>query len=46
MRGTAPARTFVVHGDPDASDAMRLAIDRELGWRDVRVPQHGETVAL
>ncbi|MBL8343998.1 MAG: MBL fold metallo-hydrolase [Rubrivivax sp.] len=46
MRGTAPARTFVVHGEAEASDAMRQAIERELGWRDVRVPQHGETVAV
>ncbi len=46
MRGTAPAMTFVVHGEAEASDAMRQAIERELGWRHVRVPQHGETVTL
>ena len=46
MRGTAPARTFVVHGEAEAADAMRQAIERELGWREVRVPQFGETVAL
>jgi metallo-beta-lactamase family protein len=40
-----PEQVFVVHGEPDASDALRCRIQDELGWR-VRVPQHGETVAL
>jgi metallo-beta-lactamase family protein len=36
-----PRQTFVVHGEPEASDALRQAIARELGWA-VRVPpQHG-----
>jgi metallo-beta-lactamase family protein len=39
----APRQTFVVHGDPDASDALRLRIKDQLGWA-VRVPQHGEQV--
>jgi len=38
-----PRQTFVVHGEPDASDALRIRIKDELGWK-VRVPQHGETV--
>ncbi len=38
-----PAQTFVVHGEPEAADALRSAIADELGWA-VRVPQHGETV--
>jgi len=48
LRGfhSPPRQTFVVHGEPDAADSLRLAIVRELGWRDVRVPQHGETVTL
>ena len=37
-----PRQTFVVHGEPDAADALRLRIKDELGWA-VRVPQHGET---
>jgi metallo-beta-lactamase family protein len=41
----APQQTFVVHGEPDAADAMRVAIQNDLGWR-VRVPEHGEQVAL
>jgi len=40
-----PSQVFVVHGEPAASDALRSRIQDELGWR-VRVPQHGETVAL
>ncbi|MFO1266333.1 MAG: MBL fold metallo-hydrolase [Rubrivivax sp.] len=42
----APKLTFVVHGDPEATDAMRQAVEREFGWPAVRVPQLGETVAL
>jgi len=38
-----PRQTFVVHGEPDASDALRMRIKDQLGWK-VRVPQHGETV--
>lgn len=32
-----PRQTFVVHGEPEASDALRALISRELGWA-VRVP--------
>lgn len=35
-----PRQTFVVHGDPGASDALRQRIERELGWA-ARVPPHG-----
>ncbi|MBT9596829.1 MAG: MBL fold metallo-hydrolase [Vitreoscilla sp.] len=35
-----PRQTFVVHGDPEASDALRQAISRDLGW-PVRVPPQG-----
>ena len=41
----APAQVFVVHGEPEASDALRSRIQDELGWR-VRVPQHQETVEV
>jgi metallo-beta-lactamase family protein len=46
LRGAAaaPRQTFVVHGEPEASDTLRTRIADELGWR-VRVPQHGEHVA-
>jgi metallo-beta-lactamase family protein len=36
-----PQQAFVVHGEPDAADTLRLRLKDELGWR-VRVPQHGE----
>lgn len=36
-----PRQTFVVHGEPDAADALRLRVADELGWA-VRVPQPGE----
>jgi metallo-beta-lactamase family protein len=39
----APRQVYVVHGEPDASDALRLRIRDELGW-PTQVPQHGEMV--
>ena len=36
-------QTCVVHGERDASDALRLRIQDELGWR-VQVPEHGACV--
>jgi metallo-beta-lactamase family protein len=39
----APRQTYVVHGEPDAADAMRLRVRDGLGW-PARVPQHGEVV--
>ena len=35
-----PRQTFVVHGEPEAADALRQRIARELGWA-VRVPPQG-----
>jgi metallo-beta-lactamase family protein len=34
-----PRRTFVTHGEPGPSDALRQRIERELRW-DVLVPEH------
>ena len=39
-----PARTFVVHGEPDAADALRAALQDRLGWRGVGVAAYGQTV--
>ena len=36
----APRQVFVVHGEPEAADALRQRIARELGW-PVRVPPQG-----
>lgn len=40
-----PRRTFIVHGEPEASDALRHRIQEELGW-DCEVPEHGQRVEL
>ncbi len=47
MRGfsTVPRQTFITHGEPDAADAMRQRIERELGW-SCRVPEYLESVSL
>jgi metallo-beta-lactamase family protein len=36
----APDQVYVVHGEPESSDALRQRIERELKWRAV-VPEHG-----
>lgn len=36
----APRQVFVVHGEREASDALRFRIRQELGWRAM-VPDHG-----
>lgn len=41
----APKVTYITHGEPDAADALRARINRELGWQ-VRVPEHLESVTL
>ncbi len=41
----APRRTFVTHGEPAPSDALRARIKRELGW-ECHVPEYLETVEL
>jgi len=40
-----PRVVFVTHGEPDAADAMRLRIKRELGW-NAHVPEYLEYVDL
>ena len=42
---TPPRRTFITHGEPLASDALRQRIERELGW-SVHIPDHCESVDL
>jgi metallo-beta-lactamase family protein len=43
--GRAPRQTFITHGEPAASDALRQRIERDLGWA-CRVPEHAEVVSL
>ena len=42
---TAPERTFVTHGEPAASDALRRHIEETLHWR-CEVPNYLESVEL
>ncbi len=40
-----PKRTFITHGEPTASDALRARITQVKGW-DCKVPDHLEQVEL
>ena len=40
-----PRGVFVVHGEPDAADALRVRIERELGWA-AHVPDYLERIVL
>jgi metallo-beta-lactamase family protein len=40
-----PKQTFVVHGEPNASDVLRRRISQELGW-SVSVPEYRDSVEL
>lgn len=42
---SAPRMTYITHGEPESSDALRLRIKRELGW-PARVPEHLESISL
>ncbi len=48
LRGfkTPPGQTFVVHGESGASSPFVQAIKGQLGWREVRMPAPGESIAL
>lgn len=41
----APRRTFITHGEPRASEALRLRIEEDLDWR-CHVPEHMEVALL
>ena len=40
-----PRRTFITHGEPEASDALRRRIEETLGW-PAAVPEHAERILL
>jgi metallo-beta-lactamase family protein len=40
-----PKRVFIVHGEPEASEALRVRIGRELGW-DAQVPLQNRVLPL
>lgn len=41
----APGRVFITHGEPQAADALRQKIERELGW-NCTVPYYLQSVPL
>lgn len=41
----APARTFIVHGEAEAAEALRVRIDKDLGW-DATVPRQDQAFDL
>lgn len=41
----APSRVFIVHGEADASEALRVRIDRELEW-NATVPRQDQVFDL
>ena len=43
--GVAPRMTFITHGEPAASEALKLRFERELGWA-VSVPAHLQEVVV
>lgn len=47
LRGfeSAPKKTFIIHGEPVAADAMRVHVEEQLHWRTI-VPEYLETVTL
>jgi len=47
LRGfeSAPKKTFIIHGEPVAADAMRVHVEEQLHWRTI-VPEYLETVNL
>ncbi len=40
-----PGQTFLVHGEPDAAEALRARIGRRLGW-DVTIPEYQQVIEL
>jgi metallo-beta-lactamase family protein len=40
-----PKMTFVTHGEPTASDALRRRIEEELGWQ-CQIPEYRDQVDL
>lgn len=40
-----PESVFITHGEPDAAEALRLRVERDLNWR-ARVPEYRDTIDL
>lgn len=42
---TKPKRTFIIHGEPEASEALAIRLNRDLGWNSI-VPEYLESFEL
>jgi len=40
-----PARTFITHGEPSASAALRAHLEEALGWRS-EIPGDGDAIRI
>jgi metallo-beta-lactamase family protein len=40
-----PSKVFIVHGEPEASEVLRVRINRELNWKTT-VPRQDQTFTL
>jgi len=40
-----PSCVFIVHGETETSEALRVRIDKELGW-DAAVPRQDQVIEL
>ena len=43
--GPRPREIYLVHGEPEARDALRLKISEQLGW-ECNIPDYRETASL
>jgi metallo-beta-lactamase family protein len=42
----APQQTFIVHGEPEANDALKAKIEEKFSWPSVRAPEYVNNVIL
>ncbi len=42
----SPKYTFIIHGEPEASLALKEEIEHKLKWNNVIIPAHLETISL
>jgi metallo-beta-lactamase family protein len=41
-----PGHTFIMHGEPSASERFAQAIKDQLGWANLHLPKRGEQITL
>jgi len=42
----APRGLFITHGEPHAAQSLAELVRKQLGWKNVIVPEHRQTIAL